>query len=284
MKSPQIILTAALLCLGLSACAPEATPAVTTAQTALTTTAEPIDATTALTTGKDEPIQVPVGGIGEKSERFDYTKDEKTVLSVTLSLPVASITGDDALQSTLTGRLDAIEAEIRGYAEDLRDKYEADIASGKEGLAVPSLQVRFALNYFTSEAAGLTYFYNETTSEGITLRYSRFCNVDLRVGSEIQLSALLNEGASDTLANRISEAVGQSGTAGLYEGRKDLITDLMDERWYMTRTELVFCFGPGDLAPVSSGEILVRFDKAALADLLSSYGSALIEDNEDHTV
>lgn len=278
MKFPQIILTASTICLLLSACAAEITePAVSTVGTTYTTAAaEPTSSTTVLTTGSDEPVQVPVGGIGEKSDRYDLTKGDQTVLSVSLSLPVASITGNEALQATLTERLDAIEAEIRSYAEHLRVKYEADMASGVEGLATPSLQVRFALNYFTSEAAGLTYFYNETTSEGRTISYSRFCNVDLRVGSEILLSALLNEGAQDKLATKISETVGQSDTVGLYAGLKDLISDLMDERWYMTRSALVFCFSPGDLAPVSSGEIQVSFDKAELTDLLSSYGSALI--------
>lgn len=276
MKICQIIGAGLLLTLLLSACAPEqGDPINTTTQASELTTEQPIT-TTGSTMGNDDPISVPTGGVGEKSERYDITQGDRTLLSVSLSLPVASITGNDDLQTKLTARLDAIEAEIRDYAEQLGEKYRADIAAGREGLATPSVRVRFELNYFTSEATALTYFYNETTSEGRIITYKRFCNIDLRVGSDILLSALLNEGANDLLIKRIGEAVKASGAVGLYEGQAELISELLNSSWYMTRDSLVFCFSPGDLAPVSSGEIEVRLDKDALADLLSSYGSALI--------
>lgn len=276
MKIHQIICAGILLTMLLTACAPEWDATVTTTESTELTSVEPVATTTVPPTGSDDPITVPVGGIGEKSERFEIKQGNRTLLSVSLALPVASITGNESLQATLTERLGEREAEIRDYAERLGEKYRADSAAGKDALAMPALQVRFSLNYFTSEAISLTYFYNETTSEGRTVSYARFTNIDLRVGSEILLSALLNEGASDTLVTKVHQAVEASGADGLYEGQKTLITDLMNSRWYMTRDSLVFCFSPGDLAPVSSGQITVNLDKETLADLLSSYGSALI--------
>lgn len=276
MKIQQIIGAVLLSTLLLSACAPKQDEPLSTTTSAAQTTATDVT-TTVQTQGTIDPIPTPVvGGIGEKSERFEVRHDDKTVLWVTLSLPVASITGNDTLQSTLTARLDLIEAEIRDYADVLSEKYEADIEAGKQPLATPSLQVRFALNYFTAEAASLTYFYNETTSEGRTSSYTRFCNIDLRVGSEIMLSALLTEGAEAMLVNRVKDAIAEKEISGLYEGQKELISDLLGDNWYMKRDALAFRFSPGVLAPVSSGEILVEFDKDELADLLSGYGSALI--------
>ncbi len=260
----------------LTACAPERDATVTTSVLTELTSGEPVTTTTLLPTVDDDPVTVPMGGIGEKSERYEIKQGNRTLLSVSLILPVASITGNETLQATLTARLDERETEIRDYVEYLGEKYRADSAAGKDTLATPALQVRFSLNYFTADAAGLTYYYNETTSEGRTVSYARFSNIDLRVGSEILLSALLNEGASDTLVTKVKEAVEALGIDGLYEGQKALITDLVSSRWYMTRDLLVFCFSPGDLAPVSSGQITVELDKETLADLLSSYGSALI--------
>lgn len=276
MRIGRIVCAGLLLTLLLAACAPQKEPKQTTATSAVTT------AVTSVTTtlGGDHEIltPTPTGGIGEKLEQYDVmTEANEKVLSVSLRLPVATITGNDSLQETLTGRLDAIEEEIRSEIESLRQKYEADIDAGKQMLAVPSVTVRFSLNYFTSSAASLTYFYNETTSEGRTVSYARFCNIDLRAGSEILLSALLNESAGETLAGRVKDAVEQTGTAGLYDRQSERIADLLNSRWYMTRSSLTFYFSPGDLAPVSSGVISVELDKEALADLLSSYGAALIE-------
>lgn len=278
MKIHHTIITALVLSLLLTACAPEKSPQETTALSTEQTSVETAPATVTQTTVMGDVIPVPMGGIGEYSEQYEVTKWGVTVLSVSLVLPVANITGNDSLQTALAERLDANEAEIRGYIDNLASKYETDLISGKTGLATPSVQVRFELNYFTADATSLTFFFNETTSEGRTVSYARFCNIDLRVGSEIRLSALLNEGGSDQLANKIKEAVEASGTDGLYAGQKDLIADLLEERWYMTRHTLEFRFSPGDLAPVSSGEITVSLDKETLAQLLNSYGGALIEE------
>lgn len=278
MKFTRIAAAGLLTVSLLSACAPEYGTNVeqTTVTTDLSTETSALTTTIQSVIGDDNTPKPVVGGIGEKTERFDSMHGKTTLLSVSLSLPVANITGNDALQQTLTQRLDAIEAEIRAYVDALTEKYEADYDADREGLATPSLQVRFALNYFTSNAASLTYFYNETTSEGRTISYTRFCNVDLRVGSEILLSALLKENASDALLAKVKEAVKNTGTAGLYDGQTELIADLASSSWYMTRDKLVFCFSAGDLAPVSSGEITVSFGKEALADLLSNYGNSLI--------
>lgn len=278
MKIPQIILAGLLVTQFLTGCAPRQEPAYTSETTEALTTLETTEITTALTVVPDSPIQTPIGGIGEKSDRYDVTVGETKLMSVSLTLPVASITGNEELQAMLTERLALIEGEIDSYIEGLRVKYEADHAAGREGLAIPSIRVRFELNYFTANAASLTYFYNETTAEGRTIDYSRFCNIDLRAGSEILLSALLNDGTSDKLAGMVSEAVAATETDGLYSGQQSLIADLLDERWYLTRNSIDFRFSAGELAPVSSGEITVSLNKQALADLLSSYGSALIED------
>lgn len=277
MKIQQILGSVLLLTMLFSACAPKQKddPISTSASSEQTTVSSETSATTQLP-GPIDPAPTPVGGIGEKSERYEVTHNDKSVLSVTLNLPVATVTGNDTLQTMLAERLDLIENEIRGYADSLGEKYKADSADGKQLLATPALQVRFALNYFTAEAASLTYFYNETTSEGRTISYTRFCNIDLRVGSEIMLSALLNEGAEGKLVSRVKDAVAATGTDGLYSGQSDLIAELLNENWYMTRDSIAFRFSPGDLAPVSSGEILVKFDREALADLLSNYGTALI--------
>lgn len=277
MKIHQLIGAGLLLTMLLTACAPVGDETPVTSLTTEETTVETQATTTVQTTDNNLPIATPVGGIGEKSEQYSITKGNKTLMNISLSLPVASTTGDQSLQETLTARLDLIEAEIRSTIDGLSQKYEADITAGREGLATPSFGVRFELNYFTSEAASLTYFYSETTSDGLSIAYTRFCNIDLRVGSEILLSALIGEGKADLLTAKLKEAVASSGIDGLYEGQDDLITDLMNSRWYLTRNSIAFRFSPGDLAPVSSGEITVSLDKAALAELLSSYGSALIE-------
>lgn len=278
MKIRHTMISALVLSVLLTACAPEKAPSETTALTTEPTSVETAEVTETQAPVIGDLIPVPLGGIGEKSEQYEVTKWGVTVLSVSLTLPEANITGNDSLQTALTERLDANEEEIRSYVDSLAAKYEDDLISGKTGLATPSVQIRFELNYFTADAISLTFFYNETTSEGRTAAYARFCNIDLRAGSEIRLSALLNEGGADQLATKIKEAVEASGSEGLYAGQKDLITDLLEERWYMTRQTLEFRFSPGDLAPVSSGEITVSLDKAALADLLNSYGSALIEE------
>ncbi len=274
MRIRQIISVGLMLIL-LSACAPNKDPAVTTGDADLTT-GDPDQTSYIATFSTSDPIEVPTGGIGEKTEQYLISQNEKSVLSVSLSLPVASITGDSSLQETLIGRLEAIETQIRQYVETLHVKYAADIAAGREGLTTPSIQVRFTLNYFTSEAASLTYLYNETTSEGRTVSYARFYNIDLRVGNEILLSALLKDGAQDTLIKNLKQAVEDTETAGLYEGQEALLSDLLNSRWYMTRTSIVFLFSPGDLAPVSSGEIRIVFDVDSLNGLLSDYGSVLI--------
>lgn len=277
MKIHHIMISGLILPLLLTACAHERQPSDTTAYSTEQTDIQTV-LTTVETAVNTDPLPVPVGGIGETSERYDITKGDRTVLSVSLTLPVANITGNQSLQTELSERLSTYETEIRGHIDSLSAKYEADLDAGKEGLATPSLQVRFELNYFTADAISLTFFYNETTSEGRTIAYARFCNIDLRVGSEIRLSALLTEGGSGLLATKLKEAVESSQTEGLYAGQKDLITDLLEERWYMTRNSLEFRFSSGDLAPVSSGEITVSLDKEELADLLNSYGSALIDE------
>lgn len=276
MKIYQIVGVGLTTVMLLTACAPGREPSQTTVGTTELTSAEPAVTTVSTTVVEYQPTTPIVGGIGEKNEQYDVTNKNTTLLSVSLSLPVASITGNETLQATLAERLDAIEREIRDYIDLLGSKYKADASAGKGALTTPSVRVRFELNYFTSEAASLTYFYNETTSEGRTISYTRFCNVDLRVGSEILLSALLSEGAQEKLTAKLVEAVGETATDGLYDGQSELIADLLESSWYMTRETLSFRFSPGDLAPVNSGEISVSLDKEALADLLSSYGSALI--------
>lgn len=285
MKIHQIIILGLVGILFLSACAPDSDPPVTENSSTVSSTTEPPLSSSITSTRDpdivDPPIVPSIGGIGEKSDRYDVVHEGKNVLSVSLSLPEASVTGNDSLQATLTARLEAIEADINGYIQALSEKYKEDILSGRDMLATPTISVRFSLNYFTSEAASLTYFYNETTSDGRVISYTRFCNVDLRVGSEIVLAALLNSGADEQLILRVRDAVRATDTVGLYEGQKELIAELLDSTWYMTTTALAFRFSPGDLAPVNSGEILVTLEKEAIADLLSSYGSALIGNTDE---
>lgn len=273
----KLIVAGLLLCAVLSACAPEKDPFNTDEgdiTTALTTTRDPSN-----TYSPVDPPDFPAvvqSGIGETTETLRYTEGEHTILNVTMILPVANVEGNDTLQATLSARLDTLHKQLRQEIDRLYQQYLADYKAGREGLTTPSVQVRFELHYFTSEAASMTYILTETTGDGIVYTYSYHSNLDLRVGSEIRLTALLTDGKVDGLLTLLQSKLTASPPEGLYDNTLQNLETVLDGSWYIADGKLAIQLAAGTIAPLSSGNILLTFTKAELDGLLSAYGQALL--------
>ena len=273
----KLIVAGLLLCAVLSACAPEKDPFNTDEgdiTTALTTTRDPSN-----TYSPVDPPDFPAvvqSGIGETTETLRYTEGEHTILNVTMILPVANVEGNDALQATLSARLDTLHKQLRQEIDRLYQQYLADYKAGREGLTTPSVQVRFELHYFTSEAASMTYILTETTGDGIVYTYSYHSNLDLRVGSEIRLTALLTDGKVDGLLTLLQSKLTASPPEGLYDNTLQNLETVLDGSWYIADGKLAIQLAAGTIAPLSSGNILLTFTEAELDGLLSTYGQALL--------
>ena len=266
-----------LLCVLLTSCAPEREPPVPEITTVTT------EVTTTLST--DEPLPPVVGpnipgglqsGIGEKTSRFSYKEGEDTILNVSLSLPVASVVGDDALQLSLATQLKAVEEEMQGRIDLLYQQYLKDYQAGIEGLTTPSVQIRYDLHYFTTEAVSMTYIFTQTTRDGMVFTNRYHSNLDLRVGSKIRLSALLMEETTDGLLNLTIQKLQASPPDGLYANAQQILVSKISSSWYISGGNLSIILEAGVIAPLSSGDVLLIFTEAELQGLLSDYGKALI--------
>ncbi len=275
--SYKLIAAGLIACCLLTACAPEKDPPVTGEGEDTDTVTTPVQT--------DEPLPPIIGpsfpgtvqsGIGEMTERYDYTEGEHTVLSVSLTLPVANIKGNDALQTTLSGRLEEVYTTLKKEIDGLYQQYLADFRAGREFLTTPSVQVRFTLHYFTAEAVSMTYLFTETASDGIVYTRSAHSNLDLRVGSEIRLSALLKDGKNDAVLAILTEKLQSAPPEGLYENAIRNLAARLDSAWYIADGSLSVYLEAGEIAPISSGSILLTLTKSELSLILSDYGNALL--------
>ncbi|MBQ7355049.1 MAG: hypothetical protein IJW62_05980 [Clostridia bacterium] len=274
----KLIVTGLLLCCLLTACAPESDPVITD---------DPKETTASTTTGNTDhqiPIIIPPhfdstvqGGIGTVTDRYDYTEGEHTILSVTLNLPVAHIEGNDPLQQTVSNRLNAVQDELKQEIDRLYQQCLADYRAGREVLTTPSVQVRFELHYFTADALSMTYILSQTTADAMVHEHRYHSNLDLQVGSEIRLTALLSEGKLDGLLTLMQAKLTESAPQGLYAEAAGQMQAMLDGSWYITDGNLAVLLEAGTVAPVSSGDILLTLSAPQLADLLSDYGKALLK-------
>ena len=275
MKRQLIIIL--LTALSLTGCAPAKLPPVTTA---------PIYTTVATTTQipKDPlpPIRNPEfpgalhSGIGRVTTQQTYTENDDIILRVSMTLPVASIVGDKALQETLESRLLLIESRLKKEIDQLYKRYLADYQAGREGLAVPSVAIRFQLNYFTTEALSLTYILSETTWDGLVYTHLYHSNLDLRVGSSMLLSSLMKDNPKISMEGLIANALSNQSIDGLYSNATRIVLDNLDYSWHISPQQLHIHMEPGVVAPLSSGEVMLTFSENVLEHLLSDYGKELI--------
>lgn len=274
---PKLIVTGLLCCCLLTACAPENEPpdSVDPEETAATSTTA--------NTNDQLPTIIPPdfsntvqGGIGETTGQYSYTEGEYTVLNVTLRMPVANIEGNDALQQTVSDRLNAMQEELERKIEQLYQQCLTDYRAGRESLTTPSVQVRFEVHYFTADALSMTYVLTETTGDGMVYTHRYHSNLDLRVGSEIRLISLLADGKTDGLLALMQTKLTESAPDGLYDGAAQKLQTLMDASWYISEGKLSICLEAGTVAPISSGVVLLSFTETELDALLSDYGKALL--------
>lgn len=274
----KLIVTGLLLCYLLTACAPESDPVITD---------DPKETTASTTTEKTD-LQIPIiipphfnstvqGGIGMVTDRFEYTEGDHTVLSVTMNMPVAHIEGNDTLQQTVSDRLNAMQDELKQAIDRLYQQCLADYRAGREGLTTPSVQVRFELHYFTADALSMTYILSQTTADAMVYEHRYHSNLDLQVGSEIRLTALLSDGKFDGLLTLLQAKLTESAPEGLYAEAAGQMQAMLDGSWYITDGGLSVLLEAGTVAPVSSGDILLTLSASQLADLLSDYGKALLK-------
>lgn len=271
------LIAVGLLCVLLTACAPDQDASVTE---------DPEESTSVTTTLNAEDSLPPIvppsfdgtvqSGIGEKTEQYRYTEGEYTVLNVSLTLPVANVEGNEALQKTLSERLDALRKDLEAEIDRLYQQYLSDYKAGREGLTTPSVQVRFELHYFTAEAVSMTYILTETTGDGMVYTHSYHSNLDLRVGSEIRLTSLLKDEKTDGLLTLLIERLKASPPEGIYENAEQILSARLDSAWYIAGGNLLILLEPGEIAPLSSQSILLTFTEAELSELLSDYGKALL--------
>jgi hypothetical protein len=266
-----------LLCIVFTSCAPEREPPVpeiTTVTTEVTTTHS-----------TDEPLPPVVGpnipgglqsGIGVKDSRFNYTEGEDVILCVSLSLPVASVVGDDALQQSLSAQLSVVEKELQTRIDLLYQQYLKDYQAGIDGLTTPSVQVRYDLHYFTTEAVSMTYIFTQTTRDGMVFTNRYHSNLDLRVGSKIRLSALLAEETTDGVLALTVQKLKAAPPAGLYANAEQILASRIDSSWFIAGGQLTVILEAGVIAPLSSGDVVVTFAEKDLQGLLSDYGKALL--------
>ncbi len=266
-----------LLCVLLSSCAPEREPPATEKTTVTTQTT-----TTYFTDDPLPPIigpEIPGGlqsGIGEKTSRFSYKEGDDVLLNVSLSLPVASVVGDDALQETLSAQLSVVEKDLQNRIDLLYQQYLRDYQSGIDGLTTPSVQVRFDLHYFTTEAVSMTYIFSETTRDGMVHLSRYHSNLDLRVGSAIRLSAILKEETTDGLMSLLMDKLESDSPDGLYGNAEQILESKLSSAWYISNGSLTILLDAGEIAPISSGDIRITFSESELQSLLSDYGKALL--------
>lgn len=261
----------------LAGCAPAKEPFITneTAQTTGVTTTESSDETL-------PPIQppnfpnTPQGGIGKETTQYSYTEGDTTILKVSMTMPIASIVGDETLQATLESRLALVETQLQKEIDQLYRRYLQDYQAGKTGITVPSVMIRFQLNYFTAEAASMTYIFSETTWDGLVYTHLYHSNLDLRVGSTMQLSALLTDGMLSGMESIIAKKLTEQAVDGQYENALQIIMDDLDSAWYILPGYLQIHMESGKIAPISSGEVVLSFSEEELSHLLSDYGKALL--------
>ena len=271
------LITVLLAALLLTGCAPAKLPVVTTT---------PDITTVATTTDAVEeplpPIQNPEfpgslhSGIGRYTTQQTYTENEDVIMRVSMTLPVASIVGDKSLQTTLETRLAAIESQLKKEIDQLYKRYLSDYRAGRTGIAVPSVVVRFQLNYFTTEALSLSYIFSETTWDGLMYTHLYHSNLDLRVGSSMMLSSLMKDRPQIAMEMLIPTALTAQSIDGMYSNAAQIILDNLDELWHIAPGELHLHIEPGVIAPLSSGEVMLVFSEDQLEHLLSDYGKALI--------
>lgn len=264
-----------LLCCCLTACAPQNEPPVTDKPiltTALTSSAESNDPIPPIQ--PPEFSNTPKGGIGFLTEQRDYTEGDNTVLQVTWVLPVANVEGDEVLQSTLADSLASVESELQGEVDQIYRQYLRDYQAGNSGLNTPSVLIRYNLHYFTSDAVSLTYILTETTEDGQVYVRSYHSNLDLRVGSKIQLSALLQD--TDAVVELFTQKLNDTAPDGLYDGAAELTADDLSDLWYLESGTLSVQLPAGKVAPLSSGDIILTLTEDELDGLLSEYGKALL--------
>lgn len=271
------LITVLLAALLLTGCAPAQLPVNTTV---------PDYTTVATTTHAVEdplpPIQNPEfpgslhSGIGRYTTQQTYTENDDVIMRVSMTLPVASIVGDKSLQTTLESRLAVIESQIENEVDELYKRYLSDYRDGREGIAVPSVVVRFQLNYFTTEALSLTYIFSETTWDGLMYTHLYHSNLDLRVGSSMMLSSLMKDKPQIAMEMLISTALATQSIDGVYSNAAQIILENLDRSWHISPGELHLHVEPGVIAPLSSGEVILVFSEEQLEHLLSDYGKALI--------
>ena len=271
------LITLLLTALLLTGCAPAKLPTVTTA---------PVYTTIAITTQDREeplpPIQHPEfpgvlhSGIGSATTQHTYTENDDVIFRVSMTLPVASIVGDSNLQMTLEGRLFIIESQLKKEVDQLYKRYLNDYRMGREGMAIPSVTIRFQLNYFTTDALSITYTFSETTWDGLVYTHLYHTNLDLRVGSSMLLSSLMKDRPQIAMEMLIFNALANQSIDGLYANAAQIILDELDYSWHISPGQLHIHIEPGVIAPISSGEVMLTFTEDELEHLLSDYGKALI--------
>lgn len=243
--------------------------------------------TTALTTPDStlqslaplDPPNFPVGsqsGIGEVTEKKSYTEGDYVILNTSLTLPVVYVEGNDQLQQTLTEHLNTLHKQLKQEIDLLYRQYLSDYQAGRQRLTVPSVQVRFELHYFTAEVVSMTYFFTETTGDGMVKSHTHHSNIDLIVGAGIHLDALFVNGTTDPLEKLLQTKLSESSVVGLYDNALQNVTAMLDDAWYLSDGKIVISLDAGKIAPLSSGDVTLILTKEELSDRLSDYGKTLL--------
>ena len=277
MKHKYII--GGLVGLLLVSCAPvpeRPVPVVTTVSTTTpVTTSRPIGDPFPPIKNPDIPGGLQ-SGIGEQHRHLTYKEEDTVLLNASLALPIASVVGDEAMQQSLSTQFGIVENELMNRLDLLYQRYLQDYQNGIKGLTTPSVQIRFELHYFTAEAVSMTYIYTETTRDGIVYTDYYHSNIDLRVGSGIRLPALLKEETTDGLLTRILDKLTADTPDGLYANTEKILESKLAASWFICEDSLIVMLEAGEIAPLSSGTIVVTFSPGELEDLLSDYGKLLL--------
>lgn len=271
------LIATGLLCCCLTACAPQDEAPVTDETVITTGLTTPSETNEPLPPIQNPEFQnTPKGGIGISTEQYDYTEGENTILRVTCVLPVANVEGDETLQATLTDSLANVENELRSEVDQIYKQYLRDYQAGNSGLTTPSVLIRFDLHYFTADAVSMTYIITETTWDGQVYIRSYHSNLDLRVGSKIELSALLQDGITDEVVKLFTQKLSTLAPEGLYADAAELLSEDLSNAWYLEKGSLSVQLPAGKIAPLSSGDIILTLSKDEIVGVLSEYGKALL--------
>lgn len=233
------------------------------------------DGTTTKNNGNSDgtPSITPIeGGVVSSNESYVVKEGGVVALEVYLSLPVADISGNEAVREKLASRLQDIKSDITDHISDLEDYYKSTIALGSTHLFTPRITVSFELNHFTEKAMSISFTITEVNGYGVTTSTSRHYNYEFDFASKVTFASFFSD--TDAVTAAVCDKVSQ--TPDLYPNAKELIPSLIGECWYFSDGKIIFTFNPYDIAPASSGYISVSFSADELADHMSEYGKDLM--------